>query len=81
MDSHVWRTAGRALGLNRTPSFLSHIFGVNNPIRAVTCRAFAKAYPDTVDATFAKHWDTWFTQDDIKELKAAGINTVRVPVS
>ncbi|KAJ8588372.1 glycoside hydrolase family 5 protein [Rhizopogon salebrosus TDB-379] len=42
--------------------------------------AFAKAYPDTVDATFAKHWDTWFTQDDINALKAAGINTVRVPL-
>jgi aryl-phospho-beta-D-glucosidase BglC (GH1 family) len=45
------------------------------------CRAYAKAYPDTVDATFANHWDTWFTQDDIDSLKAAGINTIRVPVS
>ncbi|KAG2117396.1 glycoside hydrolase superfamily [Suillus cothurnatus] len=43
--------------------------------------AFAKAYPDTVDTIFAKHWDIWFTQDDVNTLKAAGINTVRVPVS
>ncbi|KAG2152572.1 glycoside hydrolase family 5 protein [Suillus bovinus] len=42
--------------------------------------SFAKAYPDTVDTTFAKHWDTWFTQDDVNTLKAAGINTVRVPL-
>jgi len=42
--------------------------------------AFAKAYPDTVDTIFAKHWDTWFTQDDVNTLKAAGINTVRVPL-
>lgn len=42
--------------------------------------SFAKAYPDTVDTTFAQHWDTWFTQDDVNTLKAAGINTVRVPL-
>ncbi|KAG1747935.1 glycoside hydrolase family 5 protein [Suillus paluster] len=42
--------------------------------------SFAKAYPDTVDATFADHWDTWFTQNDVDKLKAAGINTVRVPL-
>ncbi|KAG1896181.1 glycoside hydrolase family 5 protein [Suillus fuscotomentosus] len=42
--------------------------------------SFAKAYPDTVDATFAQHWDTWFTQDDVNTLKEAGINTVRVPL-
>jgi len=41
----------------------------------------AKAYPDTVDERFAGHWDTWFTQDDLKTLLAAGINTVRIPVS
>ncbi|KAH7922227.1 glycoside hydrolase family 5 protein [Leucogyrophana mollusca] len=42
--------------------------------------AFAHAYPATVDSKFAKHWDTWFTQDHVKQLKEAGINTVRVPL-
>ncbi|TFY74678.1 hypothetical protein EWM64_g9334 [Hericium alpestre] len=42
---------------------------------------FAKAYPDTVDQIFAKHWSTWFTQDHVNQLKAYGINTARVPVS
>ncbi|KAG1908090.1 glycoside hydrolase family 5 protein [Suillus fuscotomentosus] len=42
--------------------------------------AFAQAYPDTVNATFAQHWDTWFTQSDVDTLKAAGINTVRIPL-
>ncbi|KAF9234097.1 glycoside hydrolase family 5 protein [Melanogaster broomeanus] len=42
--------------------------------------SFAKAYPDTVDETFAGHWDTWFTQDIVNELKDAGINTVRIPL-
>ncbi|KAH7918462.1 glycoside hydrolase [Leucogyrophana mollusca] len=42
--------------------------------------SFARAYPSTVDAKFAKHWDTWFTQDDVDQLKAAGINTVRIPL-
>ncbi|EIW75234.1 glycoside hydrolase family 5 protein [Coniophora puteana RWD-64-598 SS2] len=42
--------------------------------------SFARAYPTTVDQTFAKHWDTWFTQDYVSQLQAAGINTVRVPL-
>ncbi|KAE9386983.1 family 5 hypothetical beta glucosidase from glycoside dehydrogenase [Gymnopus androsaceus JB14] len=37
---------------------------------------FAKAFPDTVDGIFAKHWDTWFTQDDVDTLKSLGINTL-----
>lgn len=42
--------------------------------------ALAKKYPDAVDDRFAKHWDTWFTQNDIEALKVAGINTVRLPL-
>ncbi|OJT07167.1 Glucan endo-1,6-beta-glucosidase B [Trametes pubescens] len=42
--------------------------------------AFAQAYPKTVDSLFDKHWSTWFTQDDVNQLRAAGINTVRVPL-
>ncbi|KAG2143787.1 glycoside hydrolase family 5 protein [Suillus bovinus] len=42
--------------------------------------AFAQAYPDTVNATFAQHWDTWFTHSDVNTLKMAGINTVRIPL-
>lgn len=42
--------------------------------------AFAMAYPDTVDQTFAKHWDSWFTQSDLQDLQNAGINTLRIPL-
>ncbi|KAG2137638.1 glycoside hydrolase family 5 protein [Suillus cothurnatus] len=42
--------------------------------------SFAQAYPNTVDATFAQHWSTWFTQSDVNTLQAAGINTVRIPL-
>ncbi|VDC00954.1 unnamed protein product [Peniophora sp. CBMAI 1063] len=42
--------------------------------------AFAKAYPDSVDRKFAKHWSTWFTQKHVKQLKEYGINTVRIPL-
>ncbi|KAH7909702.1 glycoside hydrolase family 5 protein [Hygrophoropsis aurantiaca] len=42
--------------------------------------AFSHAYPATVDSKFAEHWDTWFTQDDVKQLQEAGINTIRVPL-
>ena len=42
--------------------------------------AFARAYPHTVDETFAGHWDTWFTKSHVDQFVEAGINTVRVPV-
>ncbi|KAI0825658.1 glycoside hydrolase family 5 protein [Irpex lacteus] len=42
--------------------------------------AYAQAYPKTVDSAFAKHWSTWFTEDNVSQLKAAGINTVRIPL-
>ncbi|KAF9529005.1 glycoside hydrolase family 5 protein [Crepidotus variabilis] len=42
--------------------------------------ALAQAYPDTVDATLKKHWQTWFSQSDVNAIKAAGINTVRIPL-
>ena len=43
-------------------------------------RALNKAFPNTADALFKKHWDTWFTQSDVDQLKALGINTVRIPL-
>ncbi|EKM50047.1 glycoside hydrolase family 5 protein [Phanerochaete carnosa HHB-10118-sp] len=42
--------------------------------------AFAQAYPDTVDQKFEQHWESWFTQDDVDQIAAAGINTVRIPL-
>ncbi|THU82400.1 glycoside hydrolase [Dendrothele bispora CBS 962.96] len=42
--------------------------------------AFVQAYPNTADQKFNEHWDTWFTQDDVNELKDLGINTVRIPL-
>ncbi|KAG5728664.1 hypothetical protein E4T56_gene4893, partial [Termitomyces sp. T112] len=29
--------------------------------------ALAKAYPDTVDEKFKKHWESWFSQDDVDQ--------------
>lgn len=40
-----------------------------------------KAYPQTADQIFDKHWRTWFTETDVQRLKELGINTVRIPVS
>ncbi|KAH9951100.1 glycoside hydrolase family 5 protein [Amylocystis lapponica] len=42
--------------------------------------AYVRAYPDTADEAFAKHWSTWFTQDYVTQLASAGINTVRLPL-
>ena len=35
---------------------------------------------DAADQAFKKHWDTWTTQDDIKQIAGLGLNTVRIPV-
>jgi len=35
----------------------------------------------SIPADFATSRNTWFTQDDVNELKSLGINTVRIPVS
>ncbi|KAI9440858.1 glycoside hydrolase family 5 protein [Lactarius indigo] len=42
--------------------------------------ALVAADPDNADEKFAEHWRTWFTKNDVDTLKAAGINTVRVPL-
>jgi len=42
--------------------------------------AYTKAYPGTANGEFAKHWSTWFTQDDVNQLVADGINTARIPL-
>lgn len=42
--------------------------------------AYTKAYPNIANAEFAKHWSTWFTQDDVNQLVADGINTARIPL-
>ncbi|KAI0954709.1 hypothetical protein AcW1_006510 [Taiwanofungus camphoratus] len=42
--------------------------------------AYVKAYPNTADQAFARHWSTWFTQDDVNQLAADGINTARIPL-
>ncbi|KAJ2930020.1 hypothetical protein H1R20_g7076, partial [Candolleomyces eurysporus] len=71
----------------KAASLPSKIYGVNlgswlvlEPWMLPQEFAFAKAYPNTVDAIFNKHWSTWFAQTDLDQLKAAGINTVRIPL-
>lgn len=33
-----------------------------------------------VNAAFEKHWQTFYTKQDVTDMKKAGINTIRVPV-
>ena len=35
---------------------------------------------EKADAAFQKHWNSWITQGDIKEIASLGLNTVRIPV-
>ena len=32
------------------------------------------------DRTFKNHYETWFTEDDMRQIAAAGLNHVRIPV-
>ncbi|KAF8584224.1 glycoside hydrolase family 5 protein [Ramaria rubella] len=32
------------------------------------------------DLVFQQHWETWFTQSDVNNIKNAGLNTVRIPL-
>ncbi|CAG2005534.1 unnamed protein product [Fusarium graminearum] len=32
------------------------------------------------NAAFKKHWETWITEDDIKQIASLGLNAVRIPV-
>lgn len=40
----------------------------------------SKLGQETADTVFAKHWDTWTTQDDIARIADLGLNVVRIPV-
>ncbi|EJD55088.1 glycoside hydrolase family 5 protein [Auricularia subglabra TFB-10046 SS5] len=42
--------------------------------------ALAKTLGNETDSVFQKHWETWFNQADIDRIKAAGLNTVRIPL-
>lgn len=35
---------------------------------------------EAVDSAFVKHWESFYTQQDITDMKSAGLNTIRVPV-
>ena len=32
------------------------------------------------EAKLKEHWDTWFTEQDFKDIAAAGLNHVRIPI-
>ncbi|KDN33673.1 hypothetical protein RSAG8_13236, partial [Rhizoctonia solani AG-8 WAC10335] len=35
---------------------------------------------EKADQVFAEHWATWFTEKDVDEIVAAGLNSVRIPL-
>lgn len=49
--------------------------GYNDEFQCVQGLGQAKA-----DAAFQKHWGSWITQDDINQIKKAGLNTIRIPL-
>ena len=32
------------------------------------------------DLAFQNHWNSWITQDDIRQIASLGLNTIRIPV-
>lgn len=35
---------------------------------------------DAADSAFKSHWENWLTEDDLDEMKRAGLNTLRIPL-
>ncbi|KAG1848263.1 hypothetical protein F4604DRAFT_1687796 [Suillus subluteus] len=57
--------------------FVRHALQLSSVFQSYTI--ICKAHPDTVGTKLAQHRDTWFAQDNVNILKAASINTIRVP--
>lgn len=36
---------------------------------------------ERADEVFREHWETWFSDSDVRDIVDAGLNTVRIPVS
>ncbi|KAF9479442.1 glycoside hydrolase family 5 protein [Pholiota conissans] len=60
-----------------TPS----LFDATNNSRIIDEYTFGKYQSSKVaSATLKKHWDTWITEKDFKDIAAAGLNHVRIPI-
>ena len=57
-----------------TPS----IFEGNNAVDEYTLAGAMGA--DAAKSMLQNHWNTWYTQDDFKQMAAAGLNLVRIPI-
>ncbi|CAE6351107.1 unnamed protein product [Rhizoctonia solani] len=52
------------------------VYGVN----LGSCDLVKKLGQTQADKVFKEHWSTWFTQEDVDAIAAAGLNTVRIPL-
>uniref|UniRef100_A0A8H7K9G3 glucan 1,3-beta-glucosidase n=1 Tax=Bionectria ochroleuca TaxID=29856 RepID=A0A8H7K9G3_BIOOC len=79
--------ASKIRGVNLGSQFIIEPWMANDEWNSMGCAntndewaCVKKLGQDAADAAFKKHWDTWITQAEIKEIASLGLNTVRIPV-
>ncbi|KAG8685732.1 hypothetical protein FRC11_010161, partial [Ceratobasidium sp. 423] len=58
----------------------AHIFSSRPQLMQINSSLVKKLGQTKADEVFAKHWSTWFTQDNVDTFVAAGLNSVRIPL-
>jgi glucan endo-1,6-beta-glucosidase len=86
--AHAWLpSADKIRGVNLGSQFIIERWMAESSWKNIGCSAYNDEWAcvkgigqSKADAGFKKHWDTWTTEADIKQIKDISLNTVRIPV-
>ena len=86
--AHAWLPATLPIrGVNLGSQFIIEPWMANDAWTSMGCggtndewKCVEAIGQEAADAAFASHWDTWTTEEDIKQIASYGLNTIRVPV-
>ena len=64
-----------------TPSFFYRFLGKKKNETAMDCFTVCTVLgPEEGNKIMRAHWDSWYTEDDVKALAIRGVNMVRLPL-
>ncbi|CAG8017015.1 unnamed protein product [Penicillium olsonii] len=85
--TNLFESSSKIRGVNLGTQFIFEPWIAQNAWSSMGCKDQASEFDcvsslgqDAADSAFAKHWDSWTTQDDIAEIVSYGLNTIRIPV-
>lgn len=86
--SKRWLPAsGKIRGVNLGSLFIVEPWMANDEWNAMGCGGKNSEFDCMMalgqangNSAFQKHWNTWITQDDLNQMVALGLNTIRIPV-